>query len=104
MSTTAINYDALDPGIRAMVRAINEWGWETCDSGDGSKAGEMECALPYPHVFAYARDARRLLDEAHELADKLHERFGADWYVETNYSTKDRLALLYALKENPDGL
>lgn len=99
-----INYDELDPGIRDVVRAINEWGWKTCDSGDGSKAGTMECALDHPHVFCEARDGGIELDrEAHTLAELLIERFGPGWYVETNYSTKDRRAFLYAMKDVADG-
>lgn len=96
-----INYDALDPGIREVVRAINEWGWKTCDSGDGSKAGTMEGALDHPHVFCEARDADRLPSEAYHLHDLLRIRFGSGWYVEANYSTKDGKAFLYALKDVP---
>lgn len=95
-----INYDELDPGIRDVVRAINEWGWVTCDSGDGSKAGTMECALDHPHVFCESQwGPLGIINEAHSLAARLLGRFGPGWYVETNYSTKDGRAFLYALKD-----
>lgn len=97
----AIDYDALDPGIREVVRAINEWGWRTCDSGDGSKAGTMGCALDHPHVFCEA-DVASLVADAHTLANRLVERFGDGWYVEASYSTKDGKAFLYATKDAPE--
>lgn len=97
-----IDYDALDPGIRDVVRAINEWGWETCDSGDGvSKPADYECALRFPHVFAEAQFVESMIAEAIELAHLLTVRFGPGWYVEANYSTKDSKAILCAQKDVP---
>lgn len=40
----------LDSGICWTVQWLREHGFDTTDSGDGSKAGTMECALPYPNV------------------------------------------------------
>lgn len=94
----SINYDELDPGIRDVVRAINEWGWKTTDSGDGSKAGEMECALPYPHVVAETSH-KGIAESAEGLAACLNRRFGPGWHVEATYSTKDEKALLVAIKD-----
>lgn len=48
-----LDYNEISPGVRDLVREINEvHGIETCDSGDGSnyEAG-MGCALPDKHVF-----------------------------------------------------
>lgn len=97
------DYDQLDPGIRDVVRAIHEWGWKTCDSGDGSKAGTMECALDHPHVFCEAKSEHgfALNLDAHALAELLIGRFGPGWYVEASYSTKDGKAFLYAMKDAP---
>lgn len=97
----SIDYDALDPGIRDVVRAISEWGWKTCDSGDGSKAGTMECALDHPHVFCESKDKHgfALNLEAHTLAELLVGRFGPGWYVEASYSTKNGKAFLLAMKD-----
>ena len=56
----------LDAGIRFTVRFLRAHGFDTCDSGDGSKAGTMEGALDVPHVFIRStpetliRDADRL--------------------------------------------
>lgn len=61
-----INYDELDPGIRETVRWMRELGFETIDSGDGSKAGWMEGALDFPHVVARVRP-RDMIDESHRL-------------------------------------
>ena len=49
----SVNYEEISPGVRDLVREINEdLGFETCDSGDGSnfEAG-MSCAIPVRHVF-----------------------------------------------------
>jgi hypothetical protein len=45
------DYEQLDPGIRKLVLLLREvGGFDTTDSGDGSKAGSMECALDVPNV------------------------------------------------------
>ena len=44
--------DELSPGIRDLVIKLDELGYTTTDSGDGSNHEDgMECALPYRHVF-----------------------------------------------------
>ncbi len=45
-----IDYDQFDPGIRRVVWLLNQHGFVTSDSGDGSRAGVMECAVEYPMV------------------------------------------------------
>lgn len=52
-----VPYSHLDPGIRKLVRLLNDLGFETTDSGDGvSKVGAIARghALDYPHVFIAA--------------------------------------------------
>lgn len=45
--TDSVPYDNLDPGIRRLVRFLNDNGFETCDSGDGrSKFGSDGKPLP----------------------------------------------------------
>lgn len=57
----------LDSAIRSVVLSLRAHGFNTTDSGDGSKAGTMEGALDIPHVFATTgpdamiREADRLL-------------------------------------------
>lgn len=41
----------LDDGIRETVRALWDAGFEPTDSGDGSKAATMDCAIEVAHVF-----------------------------------------------------
>lgn len=51
MTNRSINYDALDPGIRSVVRFLDINGFRTTDSGDGvSKAGTGQDFEPVPHV------------------------------------------------------
>lgn len=49
-----IDYEALDPGIRKLVRILRWYGFNTTDSGDGvTKFKGQEApkdALPFPHV------------------------------------------------------
>ncbi len=89
------NYDELDPWIRDKVRAINEAGFETTDSGDGvSKPAdwyESGCAIPFPHVVVSTTSATMLID-AHRLAGVV----GPTWTVEASYATHDGIAHLFA--------
>lgn len=57
----------LDPGIRDTVAFLRDNGFETTDSGDGSKADTMECALPVPNV-AMVVHPHKLVAEADRLA------------------------------------
>lgn len=93
----AINYDELDPGIRDVVRAINEWGWTTCDSGDGVSKPDFARTFDCPHVVATTEPAA-MIYSADALAKMLVERFGRRWFVEATYSMKDGKALLVAMK------
>lgn len=61
-----IDYGELDPGVRRLVRLLRSNGFNTSDSGDGSKAGMMECAVDEPMV-AIEVDPAELVSEAHRL-------------------------------------
>ena len=79
------DYDKLDPGIRFTVKWLHERGFTTTDSGDGSKAGEMEGALDIPHVaikpggeeheYPYAINLAHL---AQQTANRLREELWDD--------------------------
>lgn len=71
-----VDYDSLDPNIRETVRWLRARGFATSDSGDGSKAGEMECAEDFPHVYIMVApsylvaETARLLRELTEAVDE----------------------------------
>ncbi len=94
MSEDNFNYDELDPGIRKAVRVLREAEYETTDSGDGSKAGETEGALDYPHVFIRLPATLDLVAEAHRAQRYLNEAGLPGSVVKATYSTKDETAML----------
>jgi hypothetical protein len=67
----AFDLGAIDAGIRPLVAFLRAAGFETTDSGDGSKA-DMACALPFPNVFAVVPPAA-LVAEADRMAELLRE-------------------------------
>jgi hypothetical protein len=95
-----VNYEELDPGIREIVRALNDVGFETTDSGDGvSKPADWYAsgeAIPFPHVVAQTTPETMVAD-AHRMVFVL----GAGWVVEASYSTLDRTAHLFARAIDP---
>lgn len=92
------DYDHIDPGVRAHVRALNDAGFETTDSGDGSKSGWMEGAVEWPHVVCVVEPGA-LVADAHRCAEVLAlPPFGAGWTVEASYSPHDGVAMLYCAK------
>jgi hypothetical protein len=58
--------DDLDPGIVPTVLWLRSHGFETTDSGDGSKADTMECAWPCPNVVIQV-EPRDLISETNRL-------------------------------------
>lgn len=84
--TDSLDYDALDPGIRDVVRLIREAGYETTDSGDGiSKRATQPDALPFPHVVVRLGlvDWRR---STYHLHDLVRDRFGNEWRVQLSWA------------------
>jgi len=86
---TSIDLSTLDEGIRDIVELLQGKGFNTTDSGDGSKYGKMEGALPYPHVIIKA-DPIDVKEQALALAKILPE-----WEVEYNVKVGDPLAVIY---------
>jgi hypothetical protein len=92
--TTMVNFNINDisEGVRTEVQQLNDFGFETCDSGDGSnyKAG-MSCALPYRHVFGYIPEGMAMEVCAQALQDLYPMA-----HVEVSYSPDQaRFFMLY---------
>lgn len=47
-------YAHLDPGIREIVRYLNDHNFATTDSGDGVSKPRFEGVLPFPHVAVHS--------------------------------------------------
>lgn len=96
-----IDYEQLDPGIRNVVRFLRENGFETTDSGDGSKAEAMDCALDVPNVFCVV-PKEVAFDEADRLQRLICEKLQVDAgaliaggiAVELTYSPLDQVCVL----------
>ena len=87
----------LSPNIRKTVAWLNENGFETCDSGDGSNfAAGMEGALEFPHVFISCSNPMEAITESLRLTALLQERgpIPAGVSVEVNYSPLDNIAMI----------
>lgn len=68
------NPDDLDPGIRRLVTWLQDLGFQTTDSGDGTtkfaQGWTEECAMPFPHV-AMVCSPYDMLTEADDLRSYL---------------------------------
>lgn len=92
-----LDVSQLDEGIRDLVVLLRENGFETTDSGDGSKAMDMDCAVDVPHVYmkgdletAKAESTRlmKLLESHSVLFD------GEVTSIEVSYSPVDDICML----------
>jgi hypothetical protein len=107
---TEEQFNALDPGIRRTVKWLRENGFETTDSGDGSKAATMECALNYPNVAIRIDDPDALQFEADRLYELLSGRDidlapqGTDCepYIQATYDPADGSAILLLMYVNDE--
>lgn len=105
---TLVIPDGLDVGIRDLVVYLIGAGFYTTDSGDGSKVGKVEGALPFKHVFIRVMSgvlqerANDLLNEARRFGLTVGECGTAPWYIQATYDPcADNYAVLM-LAENPD--
>lgn len=93
--------DALDPGIRDLVIALNDAGFQTTDSGDGvSKAEDIENedALPWAHVSIRVHP-EDMIEEADRLSEWMltwsenDDRF-IDCQIEATYFPRVDLGII----------
>ncbi len=99
-SEWAVDYDALDPGIRSAVRWLVRHGFHPTDSGDGVSKAELirdGYAEDVPHVYMLV-EPEHMVAEARRLRMVL-EANGADLtngtvMIETSFSPLDKVAIL----------
>lgn len=91
-----INYDELDPGIRNMVKVLRDNGFNTTDSGDGSKSPTMEGAVDFP-MIAVRTEASILCSESDRMFSIL-EATEPDrmWHVQASYDPQDGVSIIIA--------
>lgn len=109
--TDDLDYSQIDAGIRERVRILRDEGFDTTDSGDGSKAAWMEGALPYPMIAVVVPKVGDLFDQAEHLRTvlDLHAEC-AGYELSANYSPVDGTSLLlvtwphqvFAQQQDPD--
>lgn len=97
----------LDPGIAGIVKALNDCGFVTSDSGDGSRNGlkaDMECALDFPHVagffeaHAFALSLEVIRSECQQIKCicEVEDPAGEPWTVEIACSTDEDVIAWFA--------
>ncbi len=60
--------ESISPGVRKLVVWLNDQGFKTTDSGDGTNYKEgMSCALPFPMVAIECADAYSAIGQATKL-------------------------------------
>lgn len=97
-----IPYDELDPGIRKHVRALNDAGIKTTDSGDGvSKIGTPgeACMLPFPNVMCALDQSDNWPKQAWAIKSVLDE-IEDGWSVEVSWSTRDQTAIAICFRDD----
>jgi hypothetical protein len=93
---TECDYQALDPGIRAIVMRLRQAQFETTDSGDGTSKPADERVFEVPHVVCEVAPGQ-LLEEADRMARVL-DQLEPGWVVEATYFPTDQTAILLATK------
>lgn len=91
--------EELSPRIRRCVRILQENGFTTCDSGDGSNyAAGMECALPVPMV-AVRVDRESFFHAADHMLRALQANDMQPETLEASYSPLDGTYVIVATGE-----
>jgi hypothetical protein len=92
----AIDYSEICEGVRELVRWLNDHGFETTDSGDGSHhAAGMEGAMPCPMVaMVVDQPDRKLVDEADRLFALVGDRGIHCPHIQASYDPCDGSGIL----------
>lgn len=98
MKEDTFDYSKLDEGVREVVRHLRAKGFNTTDSGDGTKAATMECAVPFPMVAATCLPFD-LIVESNRMQVCLDEKWSDTWKVEGSYAPQEGVAILLATAE-----
>lgn len=103
--------DELDPGIRQTVLWLRKNGYDTTDSGDGSKVATMERAMPFPNVaIRVDLDGPELVSVADDLAYALKEQGimiepqneDGKPYIQASYDPVDASAMILLCNVDDD--
>ena len=95
-----LDYDTLDAGIREQVSILRNAGYNTTDSGDGSKWGKIDCAFaPHPHIIAKHVGS---LESARIAALEGLDILGHGWDAEISYGIGDDFVMLIFQRPTED--
>lgn len=84
-----LDYSQLDDGVRDLVRRLREAGFNTTDSGDGSKYPHMGCAVPWPMIAIFGDEPENMIEDRVKLKELLPDT----WSVEASYDGSRMLFL-----------
>jgi hypothetical protein len=87
------DYEALDPGIRGVVRRLHAAGFVTTDSGDGVSKPPDARVFDVPHIVVQLDPAQFF-----QRTWALYVTLGPDWRVEASYCPNDGSYLALATK------
>lgn len=99
------DYDSLNPGVRKLVRLLNEAGFATTDSGDGGTS-EFECDRGYAYVVIVPDWCRDMVRQARDIRDLLIERgvsfselseMGTEPYLYLDYNPVDESVFIHLM-------
>lgn len=91
---TEFDYDSLDEGIREKVRSLQKAGFNTIDSGDGSKWDWMSCAsMPHAHIVC-RMDALGTMSHCMDASQVGLDILGDGWTAEISYTYGEDSAII----------
>lgn len=96
--TIGFSPEELDEGVRDLVVWLDVLGFVTSDSGDGSKADVMDCAVPFPMISIRVEKGDNPMVKVEYLSALLRSR-GVDFSregvkVELSYDPYDQIGML----------
>jgi|SaaInlStandDraft_5_1057022.scaffolds.fasta_scaffold215848_2 hypothetical protein len=108
MSSYDVMIEACDPGIRERVHQLQQWGFNTTDSGDGvskepDAPGDEPEVLPFPHIACTVEHPEDLIHESERLLEHLRDFGGVDGakaVVTATYSPNDETSILFVRWES----
>ena len=95
---SVIDYSTIDAGVRNEVRRLHDAGLTTTDSGDGSKAPEMGCALSFPNISIVTTRETGVEDLERAL-----EVLGGAWRAELSWAPGEPWLIFCHLDEDGGG-